>query len=127
MTPLPTDVSDSELLEFVDRWVALLELEDYEAARVFTDQHVGSGNWTADAIREAIKRHGERVTLEGDPADLPAQVKEVTRWPTKPDGTCGDIWYDLFVDGRDTDLTALFYLRPVDGGLTLQLVDIGVR
>ena len=54
-------------------------------------------------------------------------TREVTRWPTRYDGSCGEIWYDLYIDGRYTDMTALFYLRPSDGGITIHLIDIGVR
>lgn len=126
MTPLPENVSDSEIIAFVDRWAALLEREDYEAAFGLTGHHP-SGAWTAQAILEAIKRHGARVTLDGVWDGNGHHDKEVTRWPTKPDGYCGDIWYDLYVDGRHSDLTALFYLKPTEGGLVVHLIDIGVK
>ena len=37
MVPLPATITDEELIAFVDRWAALLEQEDYEAACAFTD------------------------------------------------------------------------------------------
>ena len=127
MTPLPADASDGDLIAFVDRWAALLERDAYEAALTLIDDTPPHG-WKPAEVREAVERHGERVTLEGVATEgWPPLTKEVTRWPTKPDGYCGDIWYDLYVDGRQSDLTALFYLRPIDGGLTLRLVDISVR
>ena len=127
MTPFPATVSDDDLIAFVDRWASLLEQDDYEGTLALTD-HTPRTGWTPAETREAVERHGERVTLDGvTPNDWPPPRKEVTRWPTKPDGYCGDIWYDLFVDGQRSDLTALFYLKPTDGGLTLQLVDISVR
>jgi hypothetical protein len=128
MTPLPANVSDSEILAFVERWVEILEREDYEAASAFTDHHSPQRIWTAKDIRGQIKLHGQRATLEGVPNEWGPPTREVTRCPTRPDGYCGDIWYDLYIDGQDTDMTALFYLRPTaDGGLTVVLIDIGVR
>lgn len=83
---------------------------------------------TPDQIRGAINLHGQRVTLEGISDDTgPPMTRQVERWPLRYDGSCGEIWYDLFIDGRDPDLTALFYLRPADGGITIHLIDIGVR
>ena len=127
MTPLPATTTDPDLIAFVDRWAALLEREEYEAALALTDHARGTA-WTPALVREAVRRHGGRVTLDGLPDEgRGPQVREVTRWPAKADGTCGEIWYDLYVDGRGSDLTALFYLHPADGGVTLHLVDISVR
>jgi hypothetical protein len=117
MIPLPADASDADLIAFADRWAALLERGDYGVALALINQTPPHG-WTATEIREAVERHGKRVTLDG--------VTTEDR-PPQPDGSCGEIWYDLYVDGRQSDLTAVFYLKPTDGGMTLQLVDIGVR
>ena len=125
MTPFPQDVSDTELLAFVERWVALLAQEDYEAASALPDHHSPQHILTPDAIREAVRLHGQRVTLEGDTG--PPMTRRVERWPLRYDGSCGEIWYDLYIDGQYTDMTALFYLRPTDGGITIHLIDIGVR
>jgi hypothetical protein len=128
MTPFPENVSDSELLAFVERWVALLDREDYEAASALPDHHSPQHIMTPDAIRDAVRLHGQRVTLEGGTDDTgPPMTRRVERWPLRYDGSCGEIWYDLYIDGHYTDMTALFYLRPTDGGITVHLIDIGVR
>lgn len=127
MPLLPLNVSDSEIIAFVDRWVVLLEQEDYGAACDFVRRDAAPSNWTADDIREAIRRHGDRATLQGIEAGARPHVKEVTRWPPTSDGACGDVWYDLYVDGRNSDLTALFHLTETDGRVTIELIDISVR
>ena len=68
MAPFPDNVSNSEILAFVERWVALLEQEDYDAASALPDHHSAQVSWTPDAIRGAIQLHGQRVTQEGVPA-----------------------------------------------------------
>lgn len=128
MAPFPENVSDAELLAFVERWVALLAQEDYEAASALPDHHSPQHVWTPDQIRGQINLHGQRVTLEGVTDDTrPPITRQVERWPLRYDGSCGEIWYDLYIDGQYTAMTALFYLRPTDGGITLHLIDIGVR
>jgi hypothetical protein len=127
MTPFPENVSDTELLAFVERWVELLAREDYEAASALPDHHSPQHILTPDQIRGQIRLHGQRVTLEGISDDGTPMTRRVERWPLRYDGSCGEIWYDLYIDGRDTDMTALFYLRPTNGGITVHLIDISVR
>jgi hypothetical protein len=129
MAPLPAAISDAELIAYIDGWAALLEREDYEAAFVATDQ-VAEMGWTPALIREVIKSYGDadpsqRVTVAGVPTDI-TQRKRVDRWPIKSDGRFGEIWYDLNIDGKASDLTATFELRMVDGGVTVHLNDIHV-
>src|SRR5437764_864117 len=114
MIPLPATITDEELIAFVDRWAALLEQEDYEAAFAFTD-HIPEMRWTPALVREVIKGYGDadpiqRVTVAGVPTDI-AQRKQVDRWPTNPQGFFGGIWYDLNIDGVVSDLTATFDLK----------------
>jgi len=130
MVPLPETVSDADLIAFADRWAALLEQEDYEAAYEFTahDQYHG---WTPALIREVIKSYGEarpdqRVTVAGVPSDI-SQRKEVDRWkPQNSAGEVGEVWYDLNIDGVASDLTATFRLVRVPGGFLVRLSDIHV-
>lgn len=82
MKPLPANVSDEQLLEFVDQWAALLAQEDYDAAFAFTD-HEEQFRWSADMIRASIKDYDEAdpeqtVTVEGVPAHI-AQRKSIRR------------------------------------------------
>src|ERR1051326_8423197 len=103
MTPLPREASDADLLDYVDRWAALLEAEDYDAAFAFTD-HDPARKWTPQLMREAIKGYGDanptqRVTVRGEPTDV-HQRKNVKRWPPpRRNDAIGDVWYDLNVDG----------------------------
>lgn len=129
MTPLPATVTDAELIAVIDRWAALLEREDYEAAFAATD-HLPEMKWTPALIREVIKSYGDadpsqRVTVEGVPTDI-TQRKRVDRWPTNSHGYFGEIWYDLNIDGNASDLTATFELKWADGGVTVHLNDIHV-
>jgi hypothetical protein len=129
MEPLPATVTDSELIAFADRWTALLEREDYEAAFAFTD-HIPEMKWTPSFIRDVIKSYGDadpnqRVTVQGVPTDI-TQRKKVDRWPTNSHGCFGEIWYDLNIDGLASDLTATFALKWVEGGITVHLNDIHV-
>jgi hypothetical protein len=129
MIPLPNSVSDDQLIAFVDEWAALLEREDYEAAFSFTD-HVAAMNWTASLVREVIKSYGDadsgqKMTVHGVPSDV-AQRKQVERWPTNAHGCFGEIWYGLNINGKASDLTALFALKWADGGVIVCLDDIHV-
>jgi hypothetical protein len=129
MAPLPAAVTDVDLIAFIDRWAALLEREDYDAAFAFTD-HIPEMRWTPALVREVIKSYGEarpdqRVTVDGVPTDI-SQRKRVDRWPTNAHGCFGEIWYDLNIDGEASDLTATFALKWADGGVTVHLNDIHV-
>lgn len=128
MRPLPHNISDDELIRFIDEWVALLEREDYEAAYEHTDR-ILSMEWTPDLIREVIKAYGDadpnqKVTLQGEPTDI-TQRKEVDWWESKGDNF-GEIWYDLNIDGKVSDLTATFQLQRSGEGVTIYLNDIHV-
>jgi hypothetical protein len=129
MSPLPATVTDPELIAFVDRWATLLEQEDYEAAFAFTD-HIPEMGWTPSLVREVIKSYGDcnpnqRVTVRGVPTDI-RQRKKVDRWPTNAHGCFAEIWYDLNIDGKASDLTATFDLKWAEDGVTVHLNDIHV-
>jgi len=129
MSPLAKTITDAELIAFVDRWVAHLEREDYEAAFAFTD-HIPEMNWTPSLVRQVIKSYGDaepnqRVTVEGVPTDI-SQRKRVDRWPTNSHGCFGGIWYDLNIDGKASDLTVSFVLKWAKDGVTVHLDDIHV-
>jgi hypothetical protein len=81
-------------------------------------------------IREVIQGYGEadpgqRVTVEGVPTDI-MQRKKVSRGPTNARGDFGEIWYDLNINVKASDLTALFDLKWTEGGVTVHLDDIHV-
>lgn len=130
MSPLAENVTDEEVIAYIDRWAALMAREDYEGAFAFTD-HEETG-WDADSIRDVVKSYGDadpgqRVTVDGD-SNPHAQCKEIDRWPeVVPDGRFGLVWYDLNIDGKTSDLTATFFLKRVSGGVVVSLEEIGVK
>lgn len=129
MTYLPKTATDEELISFVDRWAALLELEDYEQAYDFTG-HFPESEWSPALMRYVIKAYGDghpeqKVTLHGKPTDI-TQRKRVSRWSRNKYGEIGEIWYDLNIDGYVSDLTATFRIVEHDAGLEVTLNDIHV-
>lgn len=129
MPHLPTSATDEELISFIDRWAALMELEDYEQAYAFTG-HFPEMEWSPALMRYAIKEYGEchpeqKVTLHGQPTDI-TQRKDVSRWPRTERGELGEIWYDLNIDGYVSDLTAIFRIVENDSGLEIKLFTIHV-
>ena len=129
MQPLPSTVSDAELIQFIDAWAAHLEREDYDAAFRHTE-HVAHMGWTPALIREVIKAYGDglptqRVTVAGVPSDV-SQQKHATRWPAPRPRGIGEIWYDLNIDGVATDLTATFFIVRERAGIKVVLGDIHV-
>jgi hypothetical protein len=127
MIPLDTEISEADLIAYVDRWVTLLEREDYVGAMDLIDR---DPTWTPELIRKVIKSYGEespaqRVTLLAAPTDI-KQRKNVDRWDDAPNGSLGEVWYDLGIDGKASDLTATFTIRARDGGLVLRINDLHV-
>lgn len=129
MAHLPHSATDEELLRFADQWARLMEAENYVAAFEYT-VHDPYMRWTPELIRQVIKSYDEcrpdqRVTVEGKPTDV-HQRKEVSRWPQSRNGSIGEIWYDLNIDGYASDLTATFSVQDGPDGLTVQLGEIHV-
>ena len=127
--PLPSNATDDDLLCYIDRWAALLEAEDYDAAFHLTE-HDPYMQWTPALIREVIKAFGEgresqRITVEGEPTDI-RQKKEVTWFPSRRASGDGEIRYDLNIDGFVSDLTATFWIERTASGIVLRLNDIHV-
>jgi hypothetical protein len=126
----PADVTDAQLIAFVDGWVALLERRDYAGAHAYAAHHPDEP-WTPESMREVIEgygvaRSGQRATVDAAPTDVVPR-REVTRWPANAGSEIGEIWYDLGIDGRASDLTATFALvQRVDGGIDVCLHDIHV-
>jgi hypothetical protein len=128
-TLLPNDASDAAILAAVDRWAALLEAEQYDAAFDATEHDPAMG-WTPDLMRQVITQYGDaepgqKVTVVGKPTDI-TQRKKVHRFAKNKYGFVGDVWYDLNINGFASDLTATFGLRADTGGLALVLDDIHV-
>ncbi len=126
---LPADASDATILAAVDRWVALLEAEQYDAAFDATEQDPAM-RWTPDLMRQVITLYGDaepgqKVTLDGKPTDI-KQRRSVQRFAKNKSGLVGHVWYDLNINGCASDLSATFDLRAEPDGLALVLDDIHV-
>ena len=129
MTYLPITATDEELILLIDRWAALMELEDYEQAYACTG-HVPEMGWSPALLRDVVKAYGvskpdQRITLHGKPTDI-TQRKEVSRWSRNDRGEIGEIWYDLNIDGYVSDLTATFTILERDARLEIELNEIHV-
>ena len=129
MTLFSSAMSDAEIIAFVDTWAALLEAGDYQAAYDAT-AHSAEMDWTPELIQAVIEQYGEaepgqRVTVVGAPTDI-HQRKEVDRWPANRNGSVGEVWYDLNINGKVSDLTATFALRQDVNGISIWLNDIHV-
>ena len=131
---LKSTATDKEILEFIDRWAALLAKEDYLAAFDFTE-HIKSHGWSPALIMKVIKSYGDaettqKVTLSNNGLaidgagniDKAVQIKEV-EWI---DETRGYIWYDLNIDNYVSDLTATFDVDKTDSAIRVFLNDIHV-
>ena len=138
MAHLPYDTTDDDIIAFVDEWVKLLVAEDFDRAFEFTAH---GAKMTRDIFRDHIRLQSSlhatgnsesdplpRLTLHGaaTPSEV-TQVKDVERWATNARGLAGSVWYNLNFDGRFTERTALFDIVDDGDGLTIVLVDIGVR
>lgn len=128
-TLLPEDASDAAIIAEVDRWAALLEAEQYQAAFDATEHDEAMG-WTPGLMRQVITQYGDaeagqKVTVEGKPTDI-AQRKNIRRFSRNKHGFVGHVSYDLNISGFASDLTATFGVRAVPGGLVLVLDDIHV-
>jgi len=127
MQSLPQTATDDQIVGVVDRWVQLLEAQEYEQALSLIGN--GPSGWTSDLLRQFIEGYGDaepnqRVTLQGKPTDITQRI-EVSRWPEQQ-GCVGEVWYDLNINGFASDITATFDIRTTSGGLVLYLNDVHV-
>jgi hypothetical protein len=127
MQPLSQSATDEQLIDVVNQWVRLLEVQEYEQAFALTE-HESTG-WAPELLRQFIEQYGDavpnqRVTFLGTPTDITQRV-EVSRWP-EHNGAIGEVWYDLNINGVVSDVTATFYICVVPDGLVLSLNDVHV-
>lgn len=127
MTQLHPDSTDEQLVAYIDEWVSHLEAENYEGALGMVRSRPG---WTPELLRKVVKSYGkasvgQKATVEAKPTDV-SQRREVDRWDDASNGSLGEIWYDLGIDGFTSDLTATFTLRAADGGIEVWLNDVHV-
>lgn len=131
---LMASATNEEVLEFIDSWALLLEMEDYNAAFDLI-KHSPEVGWTSQLIKEVIKAYGDgdstqKVTLlnnglatDGRGVIEKAIQRKDVNWYNE---TKGDVWYDLNIDGYVSDLTATFWLEKKDKEMLITLNDIHV-
>ncbi len=129
MQPFPPTVSDDELIAYLDRWAALLERGDYDAAFAFTDHQPQLG-WTPEQLRVSIDWYGpydpnRRVTLDCEPTTK-TERKVVSYWPEPAGDIVGEVRYGLNIEREASDLFATFLLRRTADGVTLCFQDVDV-
>jgi hypothetical protein len=106
----------------VQRWAEALAQGDYDGAARLLNRDGNEGDWPPALVREAIESYAP------GPSPPLTAYRDVTRWaesPSRPE-VVGSVHYDLTIDGVLSDLTAIFWLRRVAGGLELELHDIHV-
>ncbi len=123
----PLSATPADLVALADRWVVLMESEDYDGAHEAIDQ---LPHWTPELMRSVVKAYGDadpnqKVTMAAEPTDV-TQRREVDRWPADAEGVVGEIWYDLGIDRFVSDLTATFAIIEKPAGLVIRLSDIHV-
>ena len=114
----------------------MLAEERYEEAYEFLSHHEqGYYGWTPELIATVIRNYGSvepmrdgstyKVTPLETASGGPRPTHEVDRWG--PDrGLVGEVWFDLPLNGKWSDLTATLGIRRDDDVLSLELHDIHV-
>ena len=138
MIIFPTNVSDGEILTTVGRWVDLLANGDYLQAQSLLMHDGAERNWPPESVAGLIGSYelppavhtGERSRVtpvaEARVADIQPRPS-VSRWDSSGrSGVVGDVHFDLPINGVWSDLTAIFFLRQVPGGIALELFDVHV-
>jgi len=138
MIILSDNASDAEVLAVVRRWVDLLADGNYLQAHALLNHVEAERNWPADLVEELI--HSYELGPAVDSAGVShvtriddARVVDVNPRPSvsrfKNSGrptVIGDVHFDLPINGVWSDLTAIFFLRKVAGGIALEIFDIHV-
>jgi hypothetical protein len=138
MITFPTNATDDEILAVVCRWVDLLADGDYDRAQSLLLAEGTEREWPPQLVENLIgsyelpPRAGDnqesRVTSVDKARVFDIEPRpSVSRWNKSPRaGVLGDVHFDLPINGIWSDLTAIFFLRQVTGGMALELFDIHV-
>lgn len=138
MRVLRHDCSDTDVLDAVAEWAALLAEDDYSAAVEFTHRphpSGSSGDWTPELLRTVIRNYGSvdpwpdgrtfRVTPL-DEATGDRQPDHSVDWWDRGAEIVGSAWFDLPLNGEWSDLTATFEIHRIETGLALVLDQVHV-
>jgi hypothetical protein len=137
MIRLPRQATDEQIFDAIREWIEVLAQERYEDAFHIL-QHSPSNHWSPPLIQTVIENYGSieplkdgakfRVTsIRSNPVGNPmCEIEWYGDDPNKPQAYVGDIAFDLPLNEKWSDLTALFHIVEVDGELMLELGDIHV-
>jgi len=138
MITLPVSATDADIFAVVQRWVDLLADGDFGQAQSLLMRDGAEREWTPQVVADLIESYElppavrsvgkSRVTPIGEASVFDIQPRpSVSRWVAdgRP-GVVGDVHFDLPINGVWSDLTAIFLLRQVAGGIALELFDIHV-
>jgi len=130
MKTLLPESSDENILNAVQAWVDLLAQEDYRSAFDYL-HHPAVEHWTPDLIEEAIYEYKcadnndtcrSVVTPLTEASGDSRPTHEVMRYAADNIS----VRFDLPINGKWSDLTAILDVVMLDGTLALELKDIHV-
>jgi len=129
--------SNEAVLAAVEEWIELLADDRYQEAFERLDPN-GQYEWTPELIRNTAAGYGDpcghtndgvshRVTSVANARESKTPVYRDVEWHGKPiRGFIGVVHHDIPLDGEWSDLTAIFLVREVKGGVSLVLDQLHV-
>ena len=132
MKKLPIDATDAAVLAAIKEWVELLIKEDYVEANNFLLHEEGEADfWTAELIAQQIHTYDGysvdgtiyKVTSLDEARNGPRPRHNVQREEDYPEGY---VWFDLSLNGKWSDLTAVLDVQLADNEPGLNLRGIHV-
>jgi len=133
MKTLPANASDEDILSAVREWVELLAKEEYEEAyRFFVSSEHNRWQWSPQLLKRIIRTYGG---LYGDQEKFSITPVEKTSEGSEPrhdvhrdrkDEHKGYVWFDLPLNGKWSDLTAILTFQVNGGSLVIELESIEV-
>jgi hypothetical protein len=133
MHHLTQNPTDEEILHFVEAWIDDLARGDYAGAFRRTE-HDSYYKWTPDLMRSVVRGYGLpephrsgkvfAVTSRESALGGPPQ-RTVDRNGIRPPALA-EVWYDLPLNGKWSDLTATLRVEPREGGSVVVLQEIHV-
>jgi len=129
---LPCFPSEREVFEVVERWVDALSDGQFHKAYDLT-VHDAYYNWSPALMQLVIEGYGHPephpkgpfvVTSRKSALGVPRH--EIDWWDEEQRSAIGEVWYDMPLNGRWSDVTTTFLLVQRDGACFLVLEQIHV-
>jgi hypothetical protein len=138
MVTLPANASEADILAVVHRWVDLLAQGEYAQAQSLLRRDGAERQWPAEVVALSIASYGPPPTVDAGEESRVTPVSEARVADVQPRASVsrrgksgrpevvGDVPFDLPINGVWSDLTAIFFLRQIPGGIALKPFDIHV-